>query len=69
MSGETPDFKPPMRKLTEEQVRDIMVEAAIQVYTEAGRPYGESVADLKRWWMEGGYEEHAAEKRRGPPSN
>lgn len=63
MTDETPGFRPPMRKLNPEEVQGMMTEAAVQVYTEAGRPYGESVADLKRWFMEGGFEEHAAKMR------
>lgn len=50
---------------SKETARELVFRAAARVYDEAGRPYGDSEAGLRAWYMEGGYEERAARRRDG----
>ncbi len=56
------DFGERMRN-SRETARELLFRTAAQVYEEAGRPYGNSKAGLKAWYMEGGYEEQTARRR------
>ncbi len=56
------NFRERMRR-SKTTARELVFGAAAQVYDEAGRPYGDSMAGLKAWYMEGGYEEETTRRR------
>ena len=56
------DFRKRMRN-SKQTARELVLRAAARVYDEAGRPYGDSEAGFKAWYMEGGYAERTSRRR------